>query len=114
MDYDDGRCDAGAGRTAGAATQQVVPALTQFLLPENAHVRRAGGVPSFSFIEEELTTLKIKWGRGDFDGSLHRGFDNVDTFDVNNIPIRTRHQVNRRWPHFTSGLYFGAGNLVNG
>lgn len=99
----------GQGEQQEVATQQVVPALTQSLLPENAHVRRVGGVPSISFIEEELTTLKIKWGRGDFDGSLHRGFDNVDTFDINNIPIRTRLQVNRHWPHFTSGLYFGAG-----
>ena len=100
------------GEQQEAATQQVVPALTQFFLPENTHVRRAGGVPSF--IEEELTTLKIKWGRGDFDGSLHRGLDSVSTFDVNNIPVRTRRQVNRNWPHYTSGLYFGSGNLVNG
>jgi len=93
-----------------AATQQVVPALTQFLLPQQ--LRRTGGLPSF--IEEELTVLKNKWGRGDFDGSLHRGLDRVETFDVNNIPVRARYQVNRRWPHFKSGLYIGAGDLVNG
>lgn len=100
------------GEQQEAATQQVLPALTQFLDPENARIRRAGRVPSF--IEEELTTLKTKWGRGDFDGSIRRGLIEVQAHDGNGFRFRTRVQVDRNWPHFTSGLYFGAGNLVNG
>lgn len=101
-----------AGTQQTIATQQVVPALAAFLDPVNTPARRAGNLSDL--IEEELTYLHRKWGRGDFSGNVKRGLTAVTVFDRNGIPYNTRYQVDTTWPFYVSAKYFGAGVLVNG
>lgn len=93
-------------------SSQVVPALTMLLAPEDAVTRRAKRLPGY--IEEELTVLQRKWDRGDYSGSTTRGLLEVTTEDVNGIPKYKRLRVDKNWPFYRPGLYFGAGDLVNG
>lgn len=101
-----------AGSQQTVTTQQVVPALTSFLAPMNAAIRRAKSLPAY--IEEELTVLERKWGKGDFSGNVKRGLHEVTTYDVNGFVKNVRYQVNPNWPFYVSAKYFGAGQLVNG
>lgn len=94
------------------ASNRVVPRLTSFLAPHNRAVRRAGHLPGY--IEEELTVLERKWGKGDFSGAIKRGLKLVEIYDRNGIIRRTAYQLDKTYQFYTSALYFGAGDLVNG
>ncbi|KAK5074921.1 hypothetical protein LTR64_001126 [Lithohypha guttulata] len=96
----------------GVASTQIVPRLTQFLSPQNQAVRRRGELPGY--IEEELTVLQRKWGRGDFLGAIRRGIVAVDTFDRNGIRRSIRYELDRTYGFLVDAKYFGAGDLVNG
>lgn len=100
------------GIQQGIVSQQVLPALTTFLSPQNNRVRRAQNLPDY--IEEELTVLERKWGRGDFDGDVKRGLLVRTVTDVNGLLKTAGYRVDTNWPFYTSALYFGAGALVNG
>lgn len=101
-----------SGDQQAAVTQDVLPRLRQFLHPRRTQIRRSGGLPDY--IEESLKLFLIKWGRGDFDGSIHRGLILIETLDVNEFGLRRRYRVDERWQHYVSAQYFGEGNLVNG
>lgn len=101
-----------AGNQQTIVSQQIVPDLTNFLASTSEAVRRAKNLPAY--IEEELTVLERKWGRGDFDGDVQRGLIRVEVFDVNGLLRNIRYQDNPSWPFHVSALYFGAGDLVNG
>lgn len=94
------------------ASTQVVPRLSQFLSPQNRAVRKRGKLPDY--IEEELTVLQRKWGRGDFSGTIKRGLIAKEVLDVNGIVRRTTYELNKTWPFHREGTYFGEGDLVNG
>lgn len=95
-----------------AASNQVVPRLSNFLSSQNQTLRRSGQLPGY--IEEELTVLQRKWMKGDFSGAIKRGLKIVQTHDLNNILRRSAYQLDKTYEFYTSALYFGAGDLVNG
>lgn len=103
-----------AGPQQVAVTQQVLPRIRQFLDPNNQQVRQSSGLPDF--IEEELTVLRNKWGRGDFSGSITRGLDERITYDINGIPLRMVYLVDPVWQIQYGGdaKDFGDNGLVNG
>lgn len=101
-----------AGNQRAIVNQQVLPALRTFLSLANERVRRAQNLPAY--IEEELTVLERKWGKGDYDGDVKRGLRAKDVFDVNGFRKYTTFEVDPNWRFYTSGLNFGAGDLVNG
>lgn len=103
-----------AGLEQQIVTWQVLPRLENFLGPANQQIRQTGGLPDF--IEEELTVLDNKWGKGDFDGSIHRGLDEKETFDVNGIRKQGTFLVNEAWQQRfgADAKNFGNNGSVNG
>lgn len=97
-----------------AVNQQVLPRFIVFLGPNNQQVRQNGGLPDF--IEEELTVLRIKWGKGDFSGSLTRGLNEIATYDANDISLKRKHVVDPTWQFRYGGdaKNFGNNGCVNG
>lgn len=95
-----------------AATNQVVPRLTQFLNPRQRVARRSRKLPIY--IEEELLVLEKKWAKGDFNGNIKRGLTMSQTLNVNGFPVKTRYLLDKMWEFYVDARYFGAGELVNG